>query len=62
METSNVKKNGEMMENKIEVIQKIVKQKKEIKAHLRDGGDIDDLDPNEYGFVKPNLRKTNDER
>lgn len=40
-------------EKKIKAIKKMVRQQKEISEHIRNGGDIDDLDKDEYKFVQP---------
>ena len=41
------------MKDKKEIVKKYIRQKEEIREHLRNGGDIDDLDKEEYGFKKP---------
>lgn len=32
---------------------KLVRNQKRIKEHLENGGDIDDLDKDEFGFIQP---------
>ena len=32
---------------------RLVRNQKRIRKHLENGGDIDDLDSNEFGFVQP---------
>jgi len=38
---------------KLSAIEEYYKQRKEIMEHIRAGGSIDDLDPEEYGFKQP---------
>jgi len=45
--------NNEEKQNKLDVIKKMLRQKQEIRDHIRSGGDIEDLDKEEYGFKQP---------
>ena len=38
---------------KLAAIKKSIRQKQEIRDHIRNGGNIDDLDKDEYGFKQP---------
>jgi hypothetical protein len=40
-------------EEKIKTIKKMIRQKKEIREHIENGGNIEDLDKDEYKFVQP---------
>jgi len=38
---------------KIDIIKKMISDKKEIRKHIQNGGNIDDLPTEKYGFKQP---------